>query len=99
MHIPKEFKISNKRYTVDFVRHTQPKGTMGEVVYALRKISIATHSGLNNRSFKQEEMDDTFWHEVTHAILKDMGHNLWNNERFVTRFANRLSEVVNTAKL
>lgn len=99
MQIPKEFKLSNKRYTVDFVRHTHPRGTMGEVVYGLRKISIATNSGLDDRSFKQEELADTFWHEVTHAILKDMGHSLWNNERFVTRFANRLTEVVNTAKL
>ncbi len=99
MQIPKEFKISGKRYTVNFVRHTQPLGTMGDIVYTTRRVTIATHSGLNDRSFKQEEIDDTFWHEVTHAILKDMGHSLWNNERFVTRFANRLTEVVNTAKL
>ena len=74
-------------------------GHMGEVNHSKRHITLATQSNLSGRSFKTEEMSDTFWHEVTHAILHDMGHRLWNNEKFVTRFANRLNEVVNTAEL
>jgi hypothetical protein len=31
--------------------------------------------------------------------LQDMNHRLWNNEKFVTRFANRLNEVINTAEI
>ena len=99
MQIPKEFKIGKKRYKVKQVRHTAPLGTMGSVHYEAGLVEIATNSGRNDRSFKQEEMSDTFWHEVTHAILRDMGHKLWNNEPFVTAFANRLNQVVNTAKL
>ena len=72
---------------------------MGQVDYDKLRITIARTSNLTGRSFKSEEIDDTFWHEVTHAILKDMGHKLWDNERFVTRFAQRLTEVINTAKL
>jgi hypothetical protein len=97
--IPKKFTLGSRTYTVQMVRHTAPKGTMGKVYYDLGRIEIATNSGRNDRSFKQEEIDDTFWHEVTHAILRDMGHKLWNNERFVTDFANRLTQVVNTSKL
>jgi predicted heme/steroid binding protein len=44
-------------------------------------------------------VDDTFWHELTHAILYDMGHDLSSNERFVSAFANRLCDAVNSAKL
>lgn len=99
MQIPKTFKLGETKYKVQMVRHTAPKGTMGKVYYDLGRIEIATNSGRNDRSFKQEEIDDTFWHEVTHAILRDMGHRLWNNEPFVTAFANRLTQVVNTSKL
>lgn len=99
MQIPKQFKLGKHNYTVTTVRHTQPKGTMGSVYYDLRLIEIATNSGRTDRSFKQEEMADTFWHEVTHAILRDMKHKQWNDEKFVTAFANRLTQVVNTAKL
>lgn len=99
MQIPKQFKLSDNTYTVEMVRHTAPRGTMGTVYYGKRHIELATHSGRNDRSFKQEEIDDTFWHEVTHAILRDMDHKLWNNERFVTEFAKRLTQVINTAEL
>jgi len=43
-------------------------------------------------------MSDTFWHEVTHAILHDMGSKLYNNEKFVNGFSDRLNKVVLTAK-
>ncbi len=99
MHIPKSFKLSNQPYKVRFTQVMPGQGHMGEVDYTLRQITIAHNSNLTGRSFKSEEIDDTFWHEVTHAILRDMGHRLWSNERFVTRFARRLTEVVNTAKL
>lgn len=99
MHIPKSFKLSNQPYKVRFTQAMPGQGHMGEVDYTLRQITIAHNSNLTGRAFKSEEIDDTFWHEVTHAILRDMGHRLWSNERFVTRFARRLTEVVNTAKL
>ena len=99
MQIPKSFNLSSHHYNVRLTQAMPGRGHMGEVDYALRTVTIATNSNLTGRSFKSEEIDDTFWHEVTHAILKDMGHKLWNNERFVTRFANRLTEVINTAKL
>jgi len=99
MQIPKSFKLGKSAYTVELVRHTQPRGTMGTVYYDLRRIEIATNSGRTDRSFKSEEIADTFWHEVTHAILRDMKHKLWSDEKFVTAFANRLTQVVTTAKL
>ena len=46
----------------------------------------------------KRKMSDTFWHEVTHAILEDMGHKLEADEKFVTAFANRLTKVITKAE-
>ena len=35
-------------------------------------------------------MDKTLWHEVVHAVLKDMKNPLESNEKFVDEFAKRL---------
>ena len=99
MQIPKSFTLNRLPYKVQIVPSMPGRGHMGEVDYVKRTVTIATTSNMTGRSFKTEELDDTFWHEVTHAILRDMGHKLWSNERFVTRFARRLTEVINTAKL
>lgn len=99
MQIPTKFRLGDKTYEVALVRHTKPKGTMGTIYYDLCRVEIATNSGRTDRSFKHEEIADTFWHEVTHAILRDMKHRQWNDEKFVTAFANRLTQVITTAKL
>lgn len=99
MQIPQSFKLGNRLYNVHFTQAMPGRGHMGEVDYVKRQVTIARTSNVTGRSFKTEEIDDTFWHEVTHAILKDMGHKLWDNERFVTNFSRRLTEVINTAKL
>ena len=71
---------------------------MGEVRYRERRIEIATNSTLSGRSYKREEINDTFWHELTHAILFEMNHPYWNNEKFVTKFANYLTKAIDTAE-
>jgi hypothetical protein len=97
--IPASFKLDRRPYSVSLVRHTKPTGTMGKVYYELRLIEIATHSGRSQRKFTREELTDTFWHEVTHAILRDMDHPLWRSEKFVSAFARRMTEIVLTAEL
>jgi hypothetical protein len=98
MRIPKQLKINKRRYKVDTVRHVPLKGTMGETDHIKRLISVATHSNLSGRSFKSEEIIDTFWHELTHAILYEMQSPLWRDERFVTKFASYLDEAIRTSK-
>jgi hypothetical protein len=43
-------------------------------------------------------MAETFWHEVMHCVLHEMGNPLWKDEKFVTAFSQRLNQVVYTAK-
>ena len=75
------------------------KRDMGRVHYHEQRIQLGRTSNITGKPFKPEQITDTFWHEVVHTILRDMGeHRLNSNEAFVTKFANRLTESINTAR-
>ena len=98
MKIPKEITVGRKKYTVRFVNKLHNPPSIGRVYYDQKVIQIAKQD-CHGTPLEAEEVDDTFWHELTHCILDDMGHPLCSDERFVTAFANRLSNAVNSAKL
>ena len=100
MLIPKSFKLGNLPYKVQVTKSVRgPRGSVGRVDYKSRTIDIANVNYWTGAELPDKEISDTFWHEVTHAILENMDHPLYRDERFVTGFANRLNEVVLTAKL
>lgn len=100
MLIPKSFNLSNRPYQVRVASQVRgPRGSIGRVDYKSRAIDIANVNYWTGEKLPDKEVSDTFWHEVTHAILDDMGHPQYRDEAFVTAFANRLNEVVLTAKL
>ena len=46
---------------------------------------------------KEEQIEETFWHEVTHIILEKLQYQkLSENEEFVGRFGSALQQVVKT---
>lgn len=98
MDLPKKLKVGDRWYSVEIVETMQRKAQMGYVYYGTGEIQVAKKSNVTNTPYTNDEIRDTFWHEVTHAILYDMGSNLYNNEKFVTRFANRLAKAINTAR-
>ena len=98
MKIPTKIKIGKKNYDVYKVKHMDKKGIMGAVNYNAGCIFLATHSNVRGVRFKKEEIADTFWHEMTHAILKDMGSKLESNEKFVTAFSQRLTNAIISAR-
>ena len=98
MQIPKQISVGRKTYVITRPHTIQDPASYGRTYYDENRIEIARFDNQGN-TFEQEEIDDTFWHELTHTILYDMGHDLCANERFVTAFANRLSDAVNSAKL
>ena len=98
MKIPKQFTVGPTTYKVEW-RHTiQNPAARGRTYYRKKLVEMAKYDEFGN-SFEQEEIDDTFWHELTHIILQDMGNDLTDNENFVTAFANRLTQAVNSSKL
>ena len=98
MKLPKTIKVGRKKYCVQRVKYMDKKGIMGSTNYDAGAIFVATHSNVRNVRFKKEEISDTFWHELTHAILKDMGSKLEANEKFVTNFAHRLNNAILSAR-
>tara|TARA_R100000988_G_scaffold103789_1_gene85124 strand:- start:5482 stop:5784 length:303 start_codon:yes stop_codon:yes gene_type:complete len=99
MRIPKKVKVGRTNYLIHKVTKMDKVGAMGEIDYDTKEITIASRSSRKpHRKFSKKEISDTFWHEITHAILKDMNSKLHTNESFVTTFANRLTTVISTAK-
>ncbi len=92
--IPKSIRVGTWRYRVE-----RPKahGTYGRIWYVRNIIEVAQTTSLGTvRSANQQE--DTFWHEMTHAVLYEMGHKLYSDEVFVEAFSKRLSRAIRSAK-
>lgn len=98
MRIPKRLKVGQRWYKVNVIDKMWAKGTMGNTNYDTADIFVAKRSALTNERYKQEDVYDTFWHELTHAILKDMGSKLEANEDFVCAFSSRLNKAILSAR-
>ncbi|MCX6840210.1 MAG: hypothetical protein NTX35_20715 [Verrucomicrobia bacterium] len=98
MQLPRKIKVGDRWYSVEIVETMERRAQMGCVYYGPGIVEIATKSNTTNKPYSKDEISDTFWHELTHAILYDMGSTLYRNEKFVTRFASRLAKAINTAK-
>ena len=96
--IPRKIRVGKKQYSIDVVETLIQRGLMGTIRYDEKQIQIGKSSNKTGRTFSKSEMDESFWHELVHAILYDMDeHRLNRNEKFVTAFAKRLSEAVSSA--
>jgi hypothetical protein len=100
MKIPKEVVIGNTPHQIctknsvvvgDKICH----GSFDEDAHT---ITIAKGNPVRGYQYDADEQANTFWHELTHAILYDMDCKLTHNEKFVTAFADRLDQAIKTAK-
>jgi len=90
--LPKQFKIGKKSYVVVQRQKSFVYGcALGTFSPDKQAIHIAARQ-------PKKELPVTFWHEVTHAILHHMKHELWEDDRFVEAFAKRLANVIKTAE-
>jgi hypothetical protein len=84
MQIPKTVKIGRKKYHIGRVKM---RGfTRGKVFPEMGIIEMGSADPY------------VFWHELTHAILYEMGDDWWRNEKFVIEFSKRLDQAVKTAR-
>ena len=98
MSLPKKVKVGNRWYSVEVVEAMRDKSIMGRVNYTDRTIQIGkrTHHGI---PFKLSALHETFWHELVHAILHDMGEDKLNErENFVEEFSTRLAKAIQSAR-
>lgn len=98
MKIPTKIKIGNSWYEINKIKTMDTPDAMGSTNYRSRCIKLASHSNTRYTKYRQEDVNVTFWHEITHAILFDMKHKLHANEDFVEAFSKRLSRAIDSAK-
>lgn len=98
MNIPTKIKIGDAWYEINIVKTMDTPSAMGSTNYRSRSIKLATHSNTRYTRYRKEDKHETFWHEVTHAILHDMNSKLTYNEKFVEAFSKRLSRAIDSAK-
>jgi hypothetical protein len=97
--IPRKLRIGNKQYSVEVVEAMLQKRHMGGINYGTQTIQLGLRSNTTQKPFAPTQVQETFWHEVVHGILYDMGRDTLNaNERFVTEFAHRLTKAINSAR-
>lgn len=99
--VPLAFKLGGKRYKVvevDTLKTANGRSLMGKFEVEKKAITVATHNARTKRKYDKGEIGNSFLHELTHAILFDMDHKLATDEGFVTNFADRLQEVLETFK-
>ena len=99
--IPLAFKVGGKRYKVieaDSLKSAGGRSLMGQLERHKQLVTVATHNARTNRKYDKGEIANSFLHEMVHAILFDMDHKLATDECFVTNFADRLQEALETFK-
>jgi hypothetical protein len=100
MRIPKQVTIGQTPHLVCtkksiVVGNTICHGSFDEDTHT---ITIAQGNPLHEYKYDADERTNTFWHELTHAILYDMNSKLTHDEKFVTGFADRLDQAIKTAR-
>jgi hypothetical protein len=100
MKIPKEVVIGDTPHQICTKKHLVVGKTLcrGSFNEENRTITIAQGNTERGYVYSADERSNTFWHELTHAILYDMDCKLTHDEKFVTAFANRLDQAIKTAR-
>lgn len=95
MLIPRSFRIKRHTYAVRggkaraFVR--------GKTQHDEHRVWVYTHNKFG-KPMTPEELRETFFHELTHAVLYEMRHPLWCDEQFVDEFARLFAQAIHTSK-
>ena len=94
-NIPSKFKIGGDDYKVNIVEHCGVNDNFGRWWCTSDTIEIANQSGGYKVSDSRKRQ--TFFRELTHAILFQMGkYDLNEDDSFVNSFSAFLSEAINT---
>lgn len=92
--IPKRFKVGSIDYEVRFVEHCGDNECFG-MWQPFGFIEIANQS--SGYEVSESRKRQTFFHELTHAILGQMKkYELNEDESFVNTFASFLTEAIST---
>lgn len=90
MKLPRRIRVGRRKYVVE-KQVFKPSWLRGVWNLEGRRIVI-------QRGYSKRQQAETFWHEITHAILHDMKHPLYKNEKFVEAFSKRLNNTIHSAE-
>ena len=99
MFIPKSFAVGPSRYEVRQVRALDKPPAHGRLFVLEGRIDLASHN-IYDMLYRRSEREISFWHEVLHTCLLDMGKPLSkHDEDFIDELAKRITQVCNTAEV
>lgn len=91
--IPAKFVVGGQEVVVKNVELCED-GNIGDCTLSQGEIHIAEYISRGVRQSETSKLN-TFYNELTHAILRTMGeYELNNNERFVCSFSGFLTEAI-----
>jgi hypothetical protein len=94
-NIPKAFTLGGVEHVVEIQQAVRYEQDFGQYDPVRKVIQIAQTCG--NRDVPQSFQQQTFLHELVHAILNTMRKDdLYDDESFVNTFASFLNEAINT---
>jgi len=94
MLIPSKFRVKRRTFTV---HGGKPRSWLrGKTHHDEHRVWVYEHDKLGNKMLPKERQE-TFFHELTHVVLYEMKHPLWNDERFVEEFARLLAQAIHTS--
>ena len=95
--IPKSFTVGGQDLEVKSVELCEDS-SLGNIILGQGEIQIAEYVSRNVPQSETSKLN-TFYHELTHAILRTMGeYELNNNEKFVCAFSGFLTEAIRSFK-
>jgi len=97
MRLPTNIKVGLVKYRIMQPPAMRAACSRGQVSYKDAVITVAHSNKVTQRNYTMAERREVFWHELTHAVLHHMGHELTYDETFVTRFAKVLSDAIDSA--
>jgi len=98
MDIPNRFKLGGQTIEVSFDPMLVTKeDNLGHACYRTNELVLQPHTEAVPRT--TEQIDQVFFHEITHFILNKMGEDeLAANEKFVDLFGTFLHQMIQTAE-
>jgi hypothetical protein len=94
--VPATFSIFGHKYKVSMATFEAMDTDLGQCNYITKQIMLRRST--NTHPLARSEIEQTALHEITHAILREIGEGkLARNEALVDRFAQALHQVLVTS--
>ena len=91
MNIPTKIKIKKVAYSTKIVESLDCK--RGEINFTTKTITIAKNSSAGFK-YSKKERSGTLLHEIVHAVLKELNHAQYADEKLVGPLAEEIASAL-----